>query len=125
LFGRRVTIRAKSPGKLPNQRAAVAALGAAGCNDMGLRRWPRVHGMAGAGAALAAMTDFNQRGWAFMAMILLFRCGFVSAFGTICRAFAALFWQPVKICGAIAFFLRWIVAGARRGDWQQYRSSRG
>jgi hypothetical protein len=39
--------------------------------DSGLRRWPRVHGIAGAGPALAAMAAFNQRRSVFMAIILL------------------------------------------------------
>jgi hypothetical protein len=48
----------------------MAGFGVASVSDLGLRRCPRVHGMAGAGASLVAMTDFSQRRCGFMAMIL-------------------------------------------------------
>jgi hypothetical protein len=61
----------ENQGSCPNHRAAVAT-GFAGavCNDTGLRRLPRCHGITVVSALLAAIIDFNQRRSFFMALIL-------------------------------------------------------
>jgi hypothetical protein len=68
--------RANQCKQCSNQRAAMAGFCTRPVSDFGLRRCPRVQGMAGAGAALAAMMDFSQRRCNVMAIVLslVLRC---------------------------------------------------
>jgi hypothetical protein len=63
--------REKQAATCSNQRAAMAGFCATVLSALGLRRWPRAHGMAGVWASELAMMDLSQRRCGFMAMVLV------------------------------------------------------
>jgi hypothetical protein len=83
---------AVSPESNDDQRAAIAGLVGVTIRVAGLRRWLRVHGIAGMGAADAAIADLSQRRSFFIAQILSIFSSGHSNLGSTCPANTAGLW---------------------------------